>query len=344
MWTAFAEGVLEAISPLQVATSFQTTFDAVILKVLELHPPGTEIVFRAKNSDRVKRAPANYEAAAIVAYLITEKAMIKFSVEDRLAADLGNLTGEAREARIVLSSLSDEEHARVQGFIEALPDGVMNDFLVAVGGFTTLQQVFDALLPTLKRYVSTRVPKNDLETFDPDFIPIVTLISAQAIVRSLWEESPFDDVKKDVKAILKDLPKSDQLDVLLDVKKKLDDEDALHSSKRLWTDDQLTQVGVTLWERTYKLGKDDTDVVVMSRAIAERWKATHPGDTGVSRLRVIEDLHLLLGEVGRPRLPTHHDDAHLRSGLDVLGRRQGCPARLGDAVERVHGVPPQRAS
>jgi hypothetical protein len=178
---------------------------------------------------------------------------------DRLKAQEFALIGTAAEARDILLNADDNSQKIAIDFVDRMPQQVRDGFQKAISIFldstnskeVTLQQVFDALLPIMKKNASwdasssedaLDLSKEMRELFDGRATEVLTYVIAEKVLRQGFLESQ------------KALPLATPVD-----------------ASALWSDQELTSAGRALWERTYKIGGDDSDVVEASRGAALNW-------------------------------------------------------------------------
>jgi hypothetical protein len=195
------------------------------------------------------------------------------------------LTGDARIARMTYNALEESEKNDVNTYLDK-SGGVELVSVEGMVGISALQTMFD------KCYRGCRDGAIDLKafvTYNAATAIDWTLILAYALAKKAVRLAIEHDVQKQISEVLGPLPKNEQQAVIRRMEDMFKADQLRNSQTKIWDDMQLTQVGVALWEKTYKLGDGDTEAAFVARKIAEQW-ARDQGTVPETRLRIYEDI------------------------------------------------------
>lgn len=206
--------------------------------------------------------------------------------ERRLRTAEGSLKGAAREARIVFSSLDQKDQDDLTRYVDAKLEQRLLKLLednLSDGKDTSLQSMFEAALPVARDEVlrGLRSTVSFDGGSDEDLAPVLAYIMVKKMahmISSVAHDARDQSVRGHLvkkMAALDDAP---------------DESIVINFTNRLWSDEQLTTVGMKLWELTYKVGKGDTDVAQAARAVAQQWAKDRGEEAGSRRLVVVEDI------------------------------------------------------
>ncbi len=198
--------------------------------------------------------------------------------DDIMMRNEAALTGAAREARILFSALDDRYRNELIQWADTLePDKIRIVFAAMDRAIHSpnaptwaLQAMFDSVLPDIhSKFLRGRPAQITSDLGREDLAPILAYLIARKMVNHVRQSVQTASAKDDIAGILKGVPDNDKRDILKSVKHHFEVEDRLASQSRIWDDSDLTFVGVNLWERTYKVGLGDAEVIQAAEIVAK---------------------------------------------------------------------------
>lgn len=164
------------------------------------------------------------------------------------------LTGDIANGKNAFYVLPHDHQVTALRLISNMPDSIVqatqrsiNEWLENRPGArddknVTLQELAEAVLPTIRELNLESVERGLSDVF-PDYpSESMSFLVAREVITKGFEE---------------------------DERRRM--EERARPNVELWGDQQLTQTGVVVWDKTYRIGGSDGDAVRASREIAENW-------------------------------------------------------------------------
>lgn len=165
-----------------------------------------------------------------------------------------HLTGDIANGKNAFYVLPHDHQVTALRLISNMPDSIVqatqrsiNEWLENRPGArddknVTLQELAEAVLPTIRELNLESVERGLSDVF-PDYpSESMSFLVAREVITKGFEE---------------------------DERRRM--EERARPNVELWGDQQLTQTGVVVWDKTYRIGGSDGDAVRASREIAENW-------------------------------------------------------------------------